>query len=125
MKCPRCLSVCLEDDPICFACHHPLSAPARAWAIGRGTQASRMALIMMIFGACLGPVICQAFFPGMSRELFDFNSLAFAGTGAALGAMIGYALGGFVGGPDDDGGPTLKSRARVVQFPHHIPGDRP
>lgn len=100
MKCPRCLSVCLEDDPICFGCRQPLGARAVPWATVRGTQATRMAIIMSVFGACVGPVICQAFFPGMSRELFDFNSLAFAGTGAALGAMLGYALGGFVGGPD-------------------------
>jgi hypothetical protein len=57
----------------------------------------RMAIVFMVVGTCLGPMICRAFFPGMSRELFDFNSLAFAGTGAALGAMLGYPLGRCLG----------------------------
>jgi membrane protein YqaA with SNARE-associated domain len=56
-----------------------------------------MALLFTVVGTCMGPVIGRAFFPAMSRELFDFNSLAFAGTGAILGAMIGYPLGRFLG----------------------------
>ena len=100
MKCPRCLSVCLDSDPICYSCRVPLADQALHWSTAGRSQAVRLALVMMVFGTCLGPVICRAFFPGMSRELFDLNSLAFAGTGAALGAMLGYALGGFLGEPD-------------------------
>lgn len=96
MKCPRCLSVCLESDPVCFSCRRPLVGPAvymTAPAYGL-----RMAIVFMVVGTCLGPIICRAFFPGVSRELFDFNSLAFAGTGAAIGAMLGYPMGRFLGG---------------------------
>lgn len=98
MKCPRCLSVCLDDDPICFSCHRPFVGVILGRSELSRAFATRMALIFLVFGTCLGPVVCRAYFPSMSRELFDFNSLAFAGAGAALGAMLGYALGGFLGG---------------------------
>ena len=95
MKCPRCLSVCLESDPICFSCRRPLVGPALY--MPTPAYGLRMAIVFMVVGTCLGPVVCRAFFPAMSRELFDFNSLLFAGTGAVLGALIGYPLGRFLG----------------------------
>jgi len=95
VKCPRCLSVCLESDPVCISCKYPLIGPVvRSVAPAYGF---RMAIVFMVVGTCLGPMTGRAFFPAMSRELFDFNSLAFAATGAILGALIGYPLGRFLG----------------------------
>jgi hypothetical protein len=100
VKCPRCLSVCLESDPICFSCRRPFVGNAVAWTnVGR-SHASRLGLVLMVVGTCLGPVVGRAFMPGYSTELFDAPSLALAAAGGGLGALLGYALGALFLNPD-------------------------
>jgi hypothetical protein len=100
VKCPRCLSVCLDDDPICFTCHRPFSGDVVPWSDVQGAYTSRLAIVFMIVGTCLGPVLGRAFLPGYSTELFDSWSLGFAAIGAGAGALLGYFLGTLVVGPD-------------------------
>ena len=105
MKCPYCLAVCLEDDPACISCHRSLlGGPVITAQQARRRCAVRMAMVLTAFGACLGPVALRAFFPHYSRDLFDQWSLLSAGCGAALGGILGFALGGFVF--EFDGPPT-------------------
>lgn len=100
MKCPRCLSVCLDDDPICFSCHRPFAGSVLPWADVEGAYAGRLALVFMLVGTCLGPVLGRAFLPGRSTELFDAWSIGFAAVGAGAGALLGYFLGTVVLRPD-------------------------
>jgi hypothetical protein len=104
VKCPRCHSICLESDPYCYACRRPFvsAIPMRNVAKVYG---SRLALLFMAVGACLGPIVGRAFFPGYSTELFDAPSMAFAASGGGLGAALGYLLGAFVLTPEPNWGP--------------------
>lgn len=86
--------MCLESDAVCYSCRYQLIGPVARSAVP--AYGFRMAIVFMVVGTCLGPITGRAFFPAMSRELFDFNSLAFAVTGAILGALIGYPLGRFL-----------------------------
>jgi len=100
VKCPRCLSVCLDSDPVCFSCRRPFFGDVVPWSEVEGAYTSRLAIVFMVVGTCLGPVLGRAFLPGYSTELFDSWSLGFAAVGAGAGALLGYFLGAVVLGPD-------------------------
>ena len=101
MKCPRCLAVCLDDDPSCPACHSPFSGSRDGRAVvvaDRPPRAPRLALAALAVGAVLGPALGpltgRSIVPVPSPPpALDPNLLLWALLGASLGLALGYGLG--------------------------------
>jgi uncharacterized protein YcfJ len=102
VKCPRCNSVCLESDPHCYACRRPFVSQAIPVHDVRKIYGCRLGALFLAVGACLGPVVGRAFLPGISTQLFDGPSMAFAAAGGFLGGSLGYLLGVFVLTPEPE-----------------------
>jgi len=102
MKCPRCLAVCLDDDPQCPSCRmsfavDPVELPI-ARAARRSSYAARLGLVSLAVGAGLGPLVgpltgATIVKPPTAPGALDLNSLLWGGLGAAIGLTIGYGLG--------------------------------
>jgi hypothetical protein len=101
MKCPRCLAVCLDDDPSCPACHAPFggSRDGRAVVVAdRPPRAPRLALAALAVGAVLGPALGpltgRSIVPVPSPPpALDPNLFLWTLLGASLGLALGYGLG--------------------------------
>ena len=101
MKCPRCLAVCLDDDPFCPSCHAPFggSRDGRAVVVAdRQPWAPRIALAGLGVGTVLGPVLG----PLTGRSIIQVpspppainpNLLLLTLLGASLGLALGYGVG--------------------------------
>lgn len=118
MKCPSCLSVCLETDSFCPACRQPFLGEASPARTGRRV-AARMAVAFAAVGVCLGPIVVRAFFPQLLTDLLRLDVIPYAAGGAALGWVLGYALGAFLFELDGRAtavDPAILRRARTAEL---------
>ena len=115
MKCPRCLAVCLDDDPSCPSCHTPFGADRTgppAAGTRRPPSATRLGLLGLAAGAGLGPLVGPLTGTTLARvptppPAVDPNillwGLAGAALGLALGLATGYGLGVALSRPEEAG----------------------
>src|SRR3954470_17435897 len=101
VKCPRCLAVCLEDDPFCPSCRTPFGGSPDGQAVvvaNRPHRGTRLALVSLAVGGGLGPLVGPLTGRVIVRvpsppPALDLNILLWGLLGAALGLAIGYGLG--------------------------------
>jgi hypothetical protein len=101
VKCPRCLAVCLEDDPSCPSCRTPFGGSRDGQAVvvaDRPPHATRLALVSLAVGGGLGPLVGPLTGRAIVRvptppPALDPNILLWGLLGAALGLAVGYGLG--------------------------------
>ena len=94
-KCPRCRTVCSDDDGQCPACRAPIEdGPSELSPAARGRRASRLGLLCLALGAGLGPIIGSSL-PLVARPAGgpDANLILWACLGGVVGAVAGYVLG--------------------------------
>jgi hypothetical protein len=89
VKCSKCFAICADTDRVCYSCRGPLGGGGS----GPGEFASRLATALAVLGACVGPMIAEAYFPQRSRGGINWTQVHFAGVGGAVGAVLGFFLG--------------------------------
>jgi hypothetical protein len=92
MKCPKCFAICADSDRACYACQQPLGG-ARS---GPSEFATRLATALAVLGACVAPMIAEAYYPQRPRSGINWSQVHFAGVGGAVGGVLGFFLGNLV-----------------------------
>jgi hypothetical protein len=95
VKCPRCLTVCADEDDRCPACRAPLfDEPPALPPAAVGRRAARWGLVGLAVGAALGPVVGGGL-PLVSPSPTgpNVNLILWACFGGGVGAVVGYVLG--------------------------------
>jgi hypothetical protein len=89
MKCSNCSAVCMDTDRTCYACNQPL----RGATSSGSPYPARIATIFACFGACLGPIVGETYFPQKSAREKQTANIVNAGIGGAIGGPIGLLIG--------------------------------
>ena len=98
MKCPRCLAVCMDDDPFCFSCRAPFGKNGKVLPgaeRGKPPYAARLSMILACVGGCVAPVFGKDL-PVVTTppgDGIDLNNVIWAGIGGTIAGTLGYALG--------------------------------
>ena len=100
MKCPKCATMCMTGDTVCFGCKRPIGAQwtptgggdANGRRSGKPTVAQCIAMLFMVLGAAIMPVAMgrQSW---AQKEEIDFLAANWAGIGAVIGVTFGLIVG--------------------------------
>jgi hypothetical protein len=87
VKCPRCHSICADNDRACYSCE----APLRVSSSGGSPLAGRLATLFACLGACIAPMYANA--PSRPSAGINWTKVHYAGLGGAVGGALGFFVG--------------------------------